>query len=76
MLQTTFKRKMQYFIILFNPQDENFYQGYSTRSTAIGLCDPWVDLKMDKGLGRRPLPKIGTKEQKEQDKKPERAQTG
>ncbi|XP_033726893.1 myb-like protein X isoform X2 [Pecten maximus] len=36
------------------PQGDDFHQGYTTRSTAIGLCDPWIDLRMDKNI----LPKL------------------
>ncbi|XP_060085735.1 myosin-10-like [Ylistrum balloti] len=35
-------------------QGDDFHQGYTTRSTAIGLCDPWVDLRMDQSI----LPKL------------------
>ncbi|XP_033726899.1 uncharacterized protein LOC117316433 isoform X7 [Pecten maximus] len=39
---------------LINLQGDDFHQGYTTRSTAIGLCDPWIDLRMDKNI----LPKL------------------
>lgn len=39
---------------LINLQGDDFHQGYTTRSTAIGLCDPWIDLRMDKNV----LPKL------------------
>lgn len=35
---------------------EEFRHSYVSRSTAIGLCDPWVDLEMDNTI----LPKIGS----------------
>ncbi|XP_063407746.1 myb-like protein V isoform X6 [Mytilus trossulus] len=35
---------------------EEFRHSYVSRSTAVGLCDPWVDLEMDNTI----LPKIGS----------------
>ena len=35
---------------------EEFRHSYVSRSTAIGLCDPWIDLQMDHTI----LPKIGS----------------
>lgn len=37
-------------------QPEEFRHSYVSRSTAQGLCDPWVDLEMDNTI----LPKIGS----------------
>ena len=37
-------------------QPEEFRHNYISRSTAQGLCDPWVDLRMDNDF----LPKIGS----------------
>nr|KAG5710896.1 hypothetical protein BaRGS_027047 [Batillaria attramentaria] len=36
---------------------EEQFHAYSSRSTAIGLCDPWVDLRMDQEL----LPSISSR---------------
>lgn len=36
---------------------EEQFQSYSSRSTAIGLCDPWIDLRMDHEL----LPQISAR---------------
>jgi hypothetical protein len=37
-------------------QPEEFRHNYISRNTAQGLCDPWVDLRMDHDI----LPKIGS----------------
>ena len=37
-------------------QPEEFRHNYISRNTAQGLCDPWVDLRMDKQF----FPKIGS----------------
>ncbi|XP_076082891.1 uncharacterized protein LOC143053955 isoform X2 [Mytilus galloprovincialis] len=39
-----------------NKVPEEFRHSYVSRSTAVGLCDPWVDLEMDNTI----LPKIGS----------------
>ncbi|KAL3892451.1 hypothetical protein ACJMK2_004656 [Sinanodonta woodiana] len=42
---------------------EKSIRAYLTRNTAIGLCDPWVDLNMDKRFLE--FPKIETPEEKQ-----------
>lgn len=42
---------------------EHMRHGYVSRNTAVGLCDPWVDHRMDNEL----LPKIGAKTPRSED---------
>lgn len=41
-------------------QAEDPQPGYVSRNTAIGLCDPWTDLRMDREL----LPRLETPSKK------------
>ena len=50
---------------MFLWQPEQVRHGYTSRQTAIGLCDPWVDLEMDVEL----LPRIESKVPKEEKEK-------
>ncbi|XP_021377604.1 glutamic acid-rich protein-like isoform X1 [Mizuhopecten yessoensis] len=56
-------------------QGDDFHQGYTTRSTAIGLCDPWIDLRMDQSiLPKLEQPKQGKDKPKAQKKKKDASQ--
>jgi len=52
-----FKNVVTYIYLLLQSDDKG--RGYVSRNTAIGLCDPWVDLQMDREILPRLIPPKG-----------------